>query len=201
MTRARSGTADLPLLAWGDALRAGRQHRRALRRRATIIAAGIGLVALTIAMPPRPRLVWNASASAPIGLYTVAPDQPIAPGDMVIARVPERYRMLAATRRYLPLNVPLVKHVAAAAGDQICALGPSVSVEGRPVAVRRTTDGRGRAMPWWRGCVRLRGRQLFLLTDSPDSFDGRYFGVTEGADVIGKARLLWAKPTRASRNG
>ena len=32
-------------------------------------------------------------------------------------------------------------------------------------------------MPWWEGCVRLRGRQIFLLiADNPASFDGRYFG-------------------------
>jgi type IV secretory pathway protease TraF len=49
-------------------------------------------------------------------------------------------------------------------------------------------------MPWWSGCVRLRGRQLFLLmSDSPGSFDGRYFGVTDGGLVVGKARLLWAR--------
>ena len=39
----------------------------------------------------------------------------------------------------------------------------------------------------------LRGRQLFLLMDSPSSFDGRYFGSTDGEDVIGKATLLWRR--------
>jgi type IV secretory pathway protease TraF len=29
--------------------------------------------------------------------------------------------------------------------------------------------------------------------DAPASFDGRYFGVTEGRDIVGKARLLWAR--------
>ena len=43
------------------------------------------------------------------------------------------------------------------------------------------------------GCVRLRGDQRFLLMDAPASFDGRYFGVTEGTDIVGKARLLWAR--------
>jgi type IV secretory pathway protease TraF len=48
-------------------------------------------------------------------------------------------------------------------------------------------------MPFWLGCMRLRGEQRFLLMDAPDSFDGRYFGVTEGSDIIGKAELLWAR--------
>lgn len=113
---------------------------------------------------------------------------------MVIAWLPARYRMLAAQRRYLPANVPLVKRVAAAAGDKVCALGRGVFVNGRKVAERLAADGEGRPMPWWHGCVRLRGQErLLLMTRSSASFDGRYFGVTEGSDVVGKARLLWPR--------
>lgn len=157
------------------------------------MAIGSIVVLGSAALPPAPRLVWNASASAPIGLYSVSPDAPTSPGDMVIARVPEPYRGIAATRHYLPMNVPLVKRVAAYAGDDVCAFGQEIFVNGRWIAERSTLDGAGRPMPMWSGCVRLRGRQLFLLMDTPASFDGRYFGVTEGADVIGKARLLWAR--------
>jgi conjugative transfer signal peptidase TraF len=192
MSGRRATGGDAPLLTWGDALRAAKLRRRLLGKR--MAAAGVGLVfVLGSAMfPPAPRLVWNASASAPIGLYAVAPGAFAEPGDMVIARVPETYRRLAAIRRYLPMNVPLVKRVAAAAGDEVCALGQEIFVNGRWIAARRVADGAGRPMPRWSGCVRLRGRQLFLLMDAPASFDGRYFGVTEGRDIIGKARLLWA---------
>ena len=114
-------------------------------------------------------------------------------GDMVIARAPERYQQMAAVRRYLPLNVPLVKGVAAYAGDEVCALDRQIFINGRPVAERRLADGQGRAMSGWSGCIRLHGRQLFLLMDNPASFDGRCFGVTESGDVIGKATLLWAR--------
>jgi conjugative transfer signal peptidase TraF len=183
--------ADAPLLAWGDALRAAKLRRRMLERRIALVALGAGILLASAAFPPVPRLVWNASASAPIGLYSVSPGSLAEPGDMVIARVPEPFRRLAATRRYLPMNVPLVKRVAASAGDEVCALGQEIFVNGRWTTERRLADGAGRAMPMWSGCVRLRGRQLFLLMDSPASFDGRYFGVTEGTDVIGKARLLW----------
>ncbi len=193
MTRRNRPGMGMPLLAWGDQLRAAKQRRRILGRRIAIIGAGITMIGLSIAFPPAPRLVWNASASAPIGLYAVTPGAAIDPGDMVIARVPEPLRMMAARRRYIPANVPLVKHVAAAAGDEVCALGGQIFVNGRWLAERRVADAKGRRMPWWNGCVRLRGRQLFLLmSDSPASFDGRYFGVTEGSQVVGKARLLWA---------
>lgn len=193
MSRRPKRAAAAPLLAWGDELRARKTRRRKLRRRAAFIALGAVVVLGSAVFPPAPRLVWNASASAPMGLYAVAPGAFAEPGDMVIARVPVAFRRLAAIRHYLPENVPLVKRVSAAAGDEVCALGRGIFVNRQAVAERISVDGKGRPMPWWSGCVRLRGRQLFLLMDAPASFDGRYFGVTEGGDVVGKARLLWAR--------
>ncbi|WP_288417744.1 S26 family signal peptidase [uncultured Novosphingobium sp.] len=193
MSGHRNLSNDAPLLAWGDALRARKTQRMRLRRHVLAVGAGIGVVLLSAALPPAPHLVWNASASAPVGLYSVEPGAVLEPGDMAIARVPQRYRHLAASRRYLPLNVPLVKRVAAYAGDEICALENRVFINGRWAAERRQVDAAGRSMPTWTGCLVLRGRQLFLLMDSPASFDGRYFGPTEGADVIGKAKLLWRR--------
>ncbi|GAM00315.1 S26 family signal peptidase [Sphingomonas parapaucimobilis] len=193
MSAGRTGIGGTPLLDWGDTLRAAKTRHRRRVRRIGIGAVGIAVLLSTVALPPAPRLVWNASASAPIGLYAVAPGIAAQPGDMVVARLPEPYRRLAATRRYLPLNVPLVKRVAAAPGDDVCALGPLIFVNGRPVAKRLDVDRAGRPLPHWSGCRRLRGDQRFLLMDAPASFDGRYFGVTEGVDIIGKARLLWAR--------
>lgn len=112
---------------------------------------------------------------------------------MVVAWPPARYRPLAAERRYLPNNVPLVKRVAAYGGDKVCARGQQIFVNGRKMAMRRAVDGKGWPMPAWSGCIRLHGRELFLLNDDPASFDGRYFGVTAGNEVIGKARLLWRR--------
>src|SRR3546814_15582604 len=92
--------------------------------------------------------------------------------------------MLAARRHYIPANVPLVKHVAAAAGDEVCALGQEVFINGRLVAERRAVDAGDRPMPSWSGCVRLHGSQLFMLmTDNLASFDGRYFGVPGGSQI------------------
>lgn len=192
MTVRRSSTGDAPLFAWGEQIRRLRRHRRA-RQLVAGLAIGSVVLGLTIASPPAPRLVWNASASAPIGLYRVYPGGSVKAGDMVAARLPARFRALAAERHYLPANVPLVKRVAAAAGSQVCADGRAILVDGRPVATRQTADPHGRALPRWDGCIRLRGRELFLLMDAPDSFDGRYVGVTEGDDVIGRAVLLWRR--------
>ncbi len=193
MSPRRTRAGEAPLLAWGEALRREKSRRDRFVRRLVLGAAGSAVLLLTTAFPPTPRLVWNASASAPTGLYLVTPRAWFEPGDMVVAWAPRPFRQLAAERQYLPINVPLVKRVAAYAGDEVCALGHQLFINGRLAAGRRAVDGTGRPMPMWKGCIRLHGRQVFLLMPSPASFDGRYFGATEGTYIVGKARLLWRR--------
>ena len=188
---------DHALARWGDALRSARLRRQRLLRRALAVAAlGVGLAA-TLVFPPRPRLLWNASASAPVGLYAVRGRGDIDVGDLVLARPPAAWRSLAGVRRYVPVNVPLVKRVAALPGDRVCGQGPVVTVNGHRVAARRLADGQGRPMPWWHGCVTLRSGAMLLLMDAPDSFDGRYFGPTSPVDLAGELVPLWMWTERA----
>lgn len=157
------------------------------------VIALAGAQALTLVAPPRPWLVWNVSQSAPVGLYAIGGRGGVGAGDMVLARVPEGWRRLAAGRRYIPQNVPLIKRVAAVSGDTVCARGSHILVNGHRIAERRRLDGFGRPMPWWTGCVMLRPGSSFLLMENPASFDGRYFGPTGKADIIGSARLIWRR--------
>lgn len=186
----------MPLFRWGEEIRRARLARRAQHWRSTAAAvAACTIIALVASMiwQPRPLLVWNASASAPIGLYAVTRPDDVRTGEMVIAWTPEPARSLAAERRYLPSNVPLVKRVGAAGGDRVCAIGEAIWVNGRHVAARREVDGSGRHMPWWTGCRDLVQGEYFLLMDSPTSFDGRYFGVTQRDDLVGRAVPLWVR--------
>lgn len=156
------------------------------------LLAIVGLIG-TIAWAPRPKLVWNSSPSSPVGLYRIEAAGQLTVGTMVIAWPPQGARRLGAARHYFPANVPLVKAVAAVTGDRVCARGKGLFVNNRLVARRRADDRRGRPMPWWRGCETLRrGDLLLLMMASPDSFDGRYFGISRHAQIIGRARLIWA---------
>lgn len=113
---------------------------------------------------------------------------------MVAARMPKPWRRFAAVRRYLPERVPLVKRVAALPGDEICGFGGQVFLNGKPLVERLKRDGSQRWLPWWEGCSRLReGEYLLLIAENRRSFDGRYFGVTKASEIMGPARLIWAR--------
>jgi conjugative transfer signal peptidase TraF len=161
-------------------------------RAVLVLLLATGLCATLIAKP-LPRLVWNVSASMPTGLYAVAPGVALARGDTVLARLPPPVRALAARRRYLPADVPILKRVSGIPGDRICAQGDVIMVGGKIAAIRHAADGAGRALPWWRGCIRIGTGALFLLAAPPDSFDGRYFGASRTPDIIGRATPLWLR--------
>ncbi|HXP98033.1 MAG TPA: conjugative transfer signal peptidase TraF [Telmatospirillum sp.] len=173
------------------------ERRRRGRNRPRVILAltmvGLGCVGFATLVRPAPLLLWNASASAPIGLYRVMSSGPIQRGDMVLLRTPDSVRNLAAERGYLPLTVPLVKRVAALAGDRVCAIGDDLLINGEWVARRLERDHLGRPLPHWQGCHRLGDEVFPLMAEVPTSFDGRYFGPVPISAVIGRLVPLWTK--------
>ena len=173
-----------------------RSRRKAPRRALTALTLAValfGILAAAAGAIPSRRLVWNASASAPIGLYWRIGDRPER-GDLVLAWAPLWARRLAAERRYLPRVVPILKRIAADTGDTVCASGADISINGRAVARRLNADALGRPLPHWEGCETLGASEVFLLmSDVPHSFDGRYFGITERPDIIGRLVPLWIR--------
>ena len=170
-------------------------RRRRRRQRLTIAAlamAGSVPCAATLVSVPMPRLVWNASASSPRGLYRVVDRVRPTRGDIVLAKLPPAIAALAARRGYLPAGVPLVKRVAAGPGDRVCARGARLFIDHRLAALRKTVDRSGRKLPAWRGCRRLGTDEILLLGEHPWSFDGRYAGPTRRDDVLARVVLVWA---------
>lgn len=158
-------------------------------------AAAMSL-ALTAVTPPAPWLMWNTTASAPVGLYRLAPMKRLAIGDLVVARPPEPLATWFDEAGYLPRGVPLVKHVAAVAGQRICRAGDALTIDGGFAARARDRDRFGRRLPVWSGCYRLGRNDLLLLNSAPDSLDGRYFGPSQRADLIGRAIPIWTRGGR-----
>ena len=172
---------------------------------ATAIAASAfaaAFVAIAVA-DPLPRVIWNASASAPIGLYRIHPESDPPTGALVAVAPPGKLSRWLSARGYLPEGVPLLKHVAARAGQRVCRVGDVVSVDAQRVAIARARDGRGRPLPVWQGCRTLRSGELLLLNPAhPDSLDGRYFGPLPASSVIGRATPLYLRapsPTPSTR--
>ncbi len=68
---------------------------------ATAIAAStfaVSFVAIALA-DPFPRLIWNASASAPIGLYRIHPDRDPPAGALVAVAPPKWLARWLSARR------------------------------------------------------------------------------------------------------
>ncbi|MEG3125086.1 S26 family signal peptidase [Sphingomonas sp. GB1N7] len=149
---------------------------------------------------PAARFVWNASASVPIGLYRAHPGAVVKVGDLVAVTPPKALETFLAQRHYLPLRVPLLKPVAAMAGQTVCRFGSSVSVDGKHLGNALPFDRYGRPLPRWAGCRRLGPHQVFLMSAAvPDSFDGRYFGPLPASTVRAMLTPLWVSKPAAQR--
>lgn len=148
------------------------------------------MVALACPKADAPILLWNASASVPIGVYRLV-SRPPRPGALAVIRLPEPVRTLAETRGYLRARTLLIKPAAAGAGDLVCRHGSLITINGQAVAQAKLTDTAGRPLPTWSGCIRLADTQVFVLAPDPDSFDSRYFGPVDHVHVLGKALPVW----------
>jgi len=149
-------------------------------------------VAIASFVPMPLRLVWNASASVPIGLYDLDPPHHLAVGDMVAVMPYKPLADFMVERGYIGRGVPLMKHIAALPGQTVCRTGNAVTVDTAPFGDALDHDKRGRPLPVWQGCRRIADGDIFLMNlDVPDSLDGRYFGPIPARTVIGKATPLY----------
>lgn len=150
---------------------------------------GVGVSAL---FHPMPRLIWNASASVPIGLYAVHPPRTLRIAELVVVRPPDALAMFLDQRRYLPRGVPMLKRILALPGQTVCRTDRIITVDGIAMGDALDRDHLGRPLPTWRGCQRIPDGSVFLMNrQSEDSLDGRYFGPLPAATIVGRADPLW----------
>ncbi|GLR90305.1 S26 family signal peptidase [Bradyrhizobium iriomotense] len=156
----------------------------------TYIAA---LVAGALAfLHPAPRLIWNATASTPIGLYALHPVGELRALELVAVRLPEPIASMLAEGGFLPNGLPLLKHVMALPGQTVCRSGDTVTVDHVDVGAAHDRDHLGRPLPRWSGCHTLQPGEVFLMNPTvPDSLDGRYFGALPVTSILARAVPLW----------
>jgi len=138
------------------------------------------------------KLIWNVTASAPIGLYAVQPPDGIEITDLAVVEPPEPVASFLEAGGYIPRGVPLLKRVLAFAGQTVCRTNLLVTVDGIAMGTAHERDSRGRDLPVWQGCRTIAGDEVFLMNwQSVDSLDGRYFGPFPAKSIIGRATPLW----------
>lgn len=166
---------------------------RAKKKSGTYLALvlfGLGfLIAPSLKFIPI-KLVWNASASVPKGLYRVN-NTTLKKGDLVLVQLPEWAAQLANQRGYLPRKIAAMKHITGVQNDVVCRFGQQIFVSGMPSVKAKYYDNHGQKMPCWNGCKRIGIGEIFLLADHPASFDGRYFGVTKTINITGALKPIW----------
>nr|WIE91307.1 S26 family signal peptidase [Mesorhizobium sp. WSM4875] len=158
---------------------------------ATTFAAAAATVApATVKMPP--LVLWNASASAPIGLYVVREMGGPTAGALAVIEPPDTVARFAAERGYLPLGVPMLKHIEGLPGSQVCRVGRVITVNGIALGAVLDRDREGRALPAWQGCRIIAAGEIFVMNPKvEDSLDGRYFGPFAASSIVGRALPLW----------
>jgi conjugative transfer signal peptidase TraF len=159
---------------------------------ALALVAELGPALTTPAIGWPKLLLWNASASVPTGLYLLRPSTSLRVGELVAVTPLAPLARFMAARSYLPLGMPLLKHVGALGGQTVCRSARTVTINGTVVATALGHDSHGQPLPVWQGCHTLHAGEVFLLNRTAmASFDGRYFGVLPVATVTARAVPLW----------
>ena len=125
---------------------------KARRTIACTTVLSVTLIVIPAVVQWSPRLLWNASASVPVGLYRLRPVDHLTIGDLVAVQPPPALSDYLDERGYLPRSVPLLKHVAALEGALVCRSGDAITVDRLRLGHARAQDRYGRDLPVWQGC-------------------------------------------------
>lgn len=161
------------------------------------VAACIALV-MAIAGAPGVKawLIYNPSHSVKPGLY-LRDDSPLQRGVFVTVRATDVARGYAHLRHFDGAHDHFIKRIAGAPGDLVCATGNAIYLNHLEIAHRLERDSLGRLLPRWSGCERLGADRYFLLGDTPDSFDGRYWGPVSLSIIDGAWRHIASPASRS----
>jgi type IV secretory pathway protease TraF len=107
-------------------------------------------------------------------------------GTLVVLPVP------AVLRPWQARWVPLLKPVAAVAGETVCLVDGHLWVGDTTYGPVLTTDTAGRPLPQaWVGCQAMPPQTIFVASQAPRSLDSRYFGAVPLSAISAVATPLW----------
>ena len=149
------------------------------------IAAGICILGNWL--PTKLGYCLNITPSEPVGFYRRIDGKPER-GALVLLKQPQNPRG-SVLRHYLPINLPLIKRVAAIPTDivQIDRLGVRINGVYWPDSAPLSRDRGGRtltAYPFGTYCVAL--AELWVMSNNPRGLDSRYFGPVPASTVISR---------------
>ena len=164
-----------------------------------VLTLSIGLFVLSIVLRLGGFYI-NTTPSLPVGLYQIV-DEPVSKGSYVAFCPPQSDAFdWAVTRGYINSgDCPggtgqLLKRVYAVAGDTVLIDETGITVNGQwlPNSAPLFTDSYGAALPQYRFNAVLGEFEYLLLSDlNPRSFDARYFGVIERAQIVHVVRPIF----------
>ena len=157
-----------------------------------VLALSIGLFVLSILFRIGGFYI-NTTSSLPVGLYRIV-DEPVSKGAHVAFCPPQSDVFdCAATRGYINQgDCPggygkLLKRVHAVAGDTVLIDETGITVNGQWLlnSTPLSTDTFGTVLPQHHFNAALGESEYLLLSDlNPHSFDARYFGVINHAQIV-----------------
>ena len=178
------------------------RSRRSRRRLVAAVSSG-AIVMAALAGANAAGLRVNSTPSMPLGLWRVVADHaPLRRGEIVAVCPSDTPAVRAGAKRgYIPAGrcqggyAPLIKPVAAMAGDAVAISPAGAAVNGQvvPGSAPLAHDSAGRPLrPVPEGIYRVTPGEVWLLSGhDPRSFDSRYFGPVPDANVQGIARPVW----------
>lgn len=133
-------------------------------------------------------LKYNYTESMKLGWYVLSRWEEPKKHDLVFFPAPEKaYKVFPDLQKFLPRGTLLLKQIIAVDGDQVCTDKNFVSVNGHRIEHR--------LLPQWQSfasmeCIIVPDNNVFVIGQSPDSLDSRFYGAVSASDIVSKGDYL-----------
>ncbi|MDQ5921643.1 MAG: hypothetical protein QG673_1702 [Pseudomonadota bacterium] len=164
---------------------------------------GLSLLILTFVAQLLQNIIYkNISISEPLGYYLAIPGMPIHNGDLVLTCLTNKHYkhvfnelgMKDVSGQCANGMMYLIKRIVAATGDKLEVTASGILINGILYKnSKQFAEGRGiKLYPLALGYSRiLKEDEFFMLGNSTNSVDSRYFGVINKTDIYRRAILIY----------